>query len=160
MSHVALDVSPEHVRWDVGACDLLWSNLLDLRYVIYGGRCGHETNCGTSFLDVSDSPDDTYWNIGACDRFWSHLSSLRYAMFGGGCHHGMYCGWLYSNVINTPEYIDWVVGACCDYAFSNSIGSFYGWVGLSAWYAVPYGGLDTMTISWVDGRVWDDVGAR
>ena len=65
MSHVALDVSPEHVKWDVGACDRLWSHLSSLRYAMFGGGCHHGMYCGWLYSNVINTPEYIDWVVGA-----------------------------------------------------------------------------------------------
>ena len=113
MSHVALDVSPEHVKWDVGACDRFWSHLSSLRYAMFGGGCHHGMYCGWLYSNVINTPEYIDWVVGAwnCDYFWSELPNLRYALYGGECNVRASCGTSCLNLYCTPKVGGWAVGA-------------------------------------------------
>ena len=143
-------------------CDYFWSELSDLRYALYGGECNVRASCGTSCLNLYCTPKVGGWAVGACCDYTECLNDrLCYPEFGGrnGWGPNPQFGMFLICCVYPATWFRDIVGACCDYAFSNPIGSFYGWVGLSAWYGVPYAGLSCMTVSWVDGAIWTDIGA-
>ena len=66
VSHVALDVSPEHVKWDVGACDHLALNSGYVEFLWGVGGCFDEgPGVGMHARNDFVSNDRVYW-IGAC----------------------------------------------------------------------------------------------
>ena len=73
-----------YIEFDVGAsyCDLFWIVLSGIRYVTYGGGCGHGSECGTSFLALPDAPWMAFWYIGACDHIFNQ--KFLFGMFGTG----------------------------------------------------------------------------
>ena len=63
----AVDFTPAHVYWSIGAChcDYCESNQSGVRYTLAGGRCTYRIYCGISYLDVSDMDWVASWSIGA-----------------------------------------------------------------------------------------------